>query len=76
MATGKSSVSFALVCVIFAVMVAVAMSHEGHEHHHSPAPSPDSPSENGAADISPHLFSTTLLASLALLLTFCLSFIY
>ncbi|GAY48376.1 hypothetical protein CUMW_111180 [Citrus unshiu] len=80
MATGKSMASFAMICVIFAIMVSAAMSHAGHEHHHmAPGPAPATGSGDGgsaAAGISPHLFSTAFLASLALLLPFCLSIIY
>ncbi|KAK2661565.1 hypothetical protein Ddye_000139 [Dipteronia dyeriana] len=84
MATGRALFCFALICVAFAMLAAVGMAHEGHENHQpsSPAPSPGSPpgtgngGPNAAADFPPHLFSTTLFASLAFMLPFCLSFIY
>ncbi|KAH7577246.1 hypothetical protein ACOSQ2_001932 [Xanthoceras sorbifolium] len=78
MANGRALFSFALICLAFAMLVAVGVAHEGHEHPHSPASSP-LPGENGgsaAADFPPHLFSTTLFASFAFLVPFCLSIIY
>ncbi|KAK3183725.1 hypothetical protein Dsin_031011 [Dipteronia sinensis] len=83
MATGRALFCFALICVAFAMLAAVGMAHEGHEDHpspsSSPAPSPNSTtggSPNAAADFPPHLFSSTLFASLAFMLPFCLSFVY
>ncbi|KAL5797114.1 hypothetical protein ACOSQ2_001934 [Xanthoceras sorbifolium] len=78
MTTGRALFSLALICVAFAMLVSVGMAHEGHEHHHSPASSPV-PGENGgsaAADFPPRLFSTTLFASFAFLVPFCLSIVY
>ncbi|KAJ0051340.1 hypothetical protein Pint_02899 [Pistacia integerrima] len=59
---------FALVCVMLAMLAGVGMSHEGHDHSESPGSSPGatagSHGGSAAAGMSPHLFSTTLFASL------------
>ncbi|KAJ0112261.1 hypothetical protein Patl1_02933 [Pistacia atlantica] len=64
---GRSLFSFALVCVMLAMLVGVGMSHEGHDQSESPGSSPGatagSHGGSAAAGMSPHLFGTTLFAS-------------
>ena len=88
MASGRPLAPFAVVCVIFAMLVLAGVSDgHGHEGHHSmtPAPAPGpAPSSHGghggsspstppsaAGGFSPHLFMSTLFASLAFISPFC-----
>ncbi|KAG6659640.1 hypothetical protein CIPAW_03G050000 [Carya illinoinensis] len=80
MATRMLGLLFASFCMILAMLVAVGMSDSSWDYVHSPTssrpPNTDAgPGGSAASCLSPHLLTTALLASLAFLLPFCLSFL-